>query len=382
MKKILFATSAMVATGLFAGTAQAADPIKLSVGGSMAHWFAHTSQDDKIKKSQTNGDAGGGIESKQSSKVQFNGSTTLDNGIKVSTRLELKGDDADGKNTGKAFVKLSGDFGQVTLGSDGTAGNSMHVSPPSSGFIGYDDGSFGGFMHKPKQNEGSGPDTYMALAGGNDRKITYMSPSFSGLKFGASFTPESGIESDKNVKSDQNARAHNGVSIATAYSGDFSGVSLSASLGYERIELANSKVKKGEDDAAQSWGAGVSLGFDAFTLGFAYGTGTGKDDTEVESTSYSVGVGYTMGDASVSVGYASGTVEDNSKDHKNTDEKSTDVFDVGLAYKVSPGIDWKSSVTFVSFDGDKKDSAGNTYSGNKTETGEGLIIGTGIALSF
>ena len=89
-----------------------------------------------------------------------------------------------------------------------------------------------------------------------------------------------------------------------------------------------------------------------------------------------------MGDASVSVGYAIGEVEgmtDKETGDKAEDknEMSTDVFDVGLDYKVSPGINWKSSVTFVSFDGNKK-----TKEDKEKEEGDSWIVGTGLALKF
>ena len=38
MKKILFASTALVAVGMTAGTAQASDPIKLQLGGFSKWW--------------------------------------------------------------------------------------------------------------------------------------------------------------------------------------------------------------------------------------------------------------------------------------------------------------------------------------------------------
>ena len=40
MKKFLIGTTALIAVGTLAGAAQAADPIKLSVGGKMNQWFS------------------------------------------------------------------------------------------------------------------------------------------------------------------------------------------------------------------------------------------------------------------------------------------------------------------------------------------------------
>ena len=388
MKKILFATSALVATGLFAGNAQAAEPIKLSVGGFMQYYYAFASEAGTIKKSKGNTDSYG-VHTRQNNEVHFNGSTTLDNGITVAARIELEGTNDGSSNTDGAYVSLSGDFGQVTLGQAGTAGASMHVSPPSSGFIGADDGNFGSFLQSPSMNKGSAPDTYPGYAGGTDRKITYMSPSFSGVTFGASYTPDSGIKSN-NAKSNHNDNNHNGVSLALAYGGEFSGMSLAASVGYERIDRAkkNVGVKTADkmttrDSEAALFAAGIRLGFDAFTVGAAYGAREDAGDSNKELESFSVGVGYAMGDASVSFGYATGELKgmtDATTGKKSTEKNntSTDIFDVGMDYKVSPGIKWQSSVTFVSFDGDKK----YTKTDTNQNSGDSWVVGTGIALSF
>ena len=387
MKKILFATSALVATGLFAGTAQAAEPIKLSVGGFMQYYYAYASESGDIKKASGNDSYG--IHTKQNNEVHFSGSTTLDNGIKVDAKIELEG--TGGSNTDQVYVKFGGDFGQVTLGQAGSAGASMHVSPPSSGFIGADDGSFGDFLQKPNMNENSGPDTYPGYISGSHRKITYMSPSFSGVTFGASYTPNvSDDYKQKNNLSNNKKSHHNGVSLALAYGGEFSGMSLAASLGYERIERSKNSVgvktagkMTTRDSEAALLAAGISLGFDAFTVGAAYGAREDAGDSNKELESFSVGVGYEMGDASVSFGYAAGKLKgmtDPATGKKSTEKNntSTDVFDVGMDYKVSPGIKWQSSVTFVSFDGDKKYKTDKT----KATAGNSWVVGTGLALSF
>ena len=50
MKKILLGTTAIVAAGMIAApSADAADKIKLSVGGYMNQWFGYTTADDDSK---------------------------------------------------------------------------------------------------------------------------------------------------------------------------------------------------------------------------------------------------------------------------------------------------------------------------------------------
>ncbi|WP_147165104.1 porin, partial [Pararhodospirillum oryzae] len=76
MKKILFGTTALVAAGLFAGGASAADKIKLSLGGKMEQYFGGvgTLEDGGFDDSD-----GFGMDT--DTEVYVKGSTKLDNGL-------------------------------------------------------------------------------------------------------------------------------------------------------------------------------------------------------------------------------------------------------------------------------------------------------------
>ena len=81
MKKILYGTTALVASGMMAGAALAADPISLKINGFYdATLVIH---DD---------DAAGTGDSavKQDVEININGSTVLDSGVTVGAQIEFK----------------------------------------------------------------------------------------------------------------------------------------------------------------------------------------------------------------------------------------------------------------------------------------------------
>jgi len=87
MKKVLIGTSALIAVGLLtAQGASAADRISLGVSGNYRVLGGFVNQDDGTGQS-ANGSRNHGIGT--DGKINFSGSTTLDNGIEVGVRVEL-----------------------------------------------------------------------------------------------------------------------------------------------------------------------------------------------------------------------------------------------------------------------------------------------------
>ena len=85
MKKILLGTTAIVAAGMIAApSADAADKIKISVGGYMNQWFGYTTADDESGEYQ-------GFNNVSDTEIFFTGMTTLDNGISFGVNVQLEG---------------------------------------------------------------------------------------------------------------------------------------------------------------------------------------------------------------------------------------------------------------------------------------------------
>ena len=126
MKKQLLTTTALVAAGVFAvsGAALAKKPT-LSVGGGIEQivGVGENSGDFATANPRV------GFDQITDSEIHFNGAVTLDNGIKIKTRVELEGNTAGGDGGGDTidenWMRISGSFGEIRLGSGDGAAQAM-----------------------------------------------------------------------------------------------------------------------------------------------------------------------------------------------------------------------------------------------------------------
>ena len=91
MKKVLIASTALVAAGLMtAGTASASEKIKLNLGGFSKWWVVGAWQNASYKDAAVGGAQPVAVDIKGDNEVYFGGSTTLDNGLKVGIDIQLE----------------------------------------------------------------------------------------------------------------------------------------------------------------------------------------------------------------------------------------------------------------------------------------------------
>ncbi len=221
IKSVLLATSAFCAGGLVPLSVQAADPLKLSLGGFAEYYMVARMQ------KPLNGDASGNQQKPRAfqmywedAEIWFSASTQLDNGVTVSYRLELEthNDDTSGglqpdfttfKNSSTSRthyrdqhqIAFTGGFGRFELGDTDGAANSMQYSSPWVTKIGVVDGtdllmnpSFDASAVDVNQNVGNiaGIGTKTGEFNRNNR-INYFTPRFEpGFQFGVSYAPENG----------------------------------------------------------------------------------------------------------------------------------------------------------------------------------------------
>jgi len=349
MKKILFASSALVAVAA-AGTAQASEPIKLSVGGYMEQWIGVADQDVGESKNAFQSDT----------EVHFSGETTLDNGILVGAKIELEGETSTDQ-IDEQYLYVTGGFGQVRLGKDDSAADSMGITAPSVGPVGVNDGDLTNWV-----------DAYLidtVPSSGDQNRVTYYTPVFGGFRLGASYADDS----QRNGASGYNGTDGNGEEIASVgleFRHDFDGVSLGVSA-------------TGENQGEGNWyGLGATVGFGNFVVGTSWGhieddyaqkegSRTG-DDTDA----FDIGVSYAMDAATVSLtyGYAEyGNRDIDSSSNVNlagTGEIST--VDLGMSYALGAGVAWRSSIFWFDDDSDNAAIADN----------DGFGAVTGLALTF
>lgn len=191
---LLTVTTSLVGTaGLLAaagGAAQAADGIKLSVGGFFNEAYQVVIDD--------RGSGDGGKDRNvdgffNDAEIHFTGSTVLDNGLEVGAHIELEGE-SDDEQIDQAYVHFSGGFGELRAGSDDEALANMCVVPPggSANFSAFSPNQWAANTVSPL---GSNTICTGVDDKENAQKLVYYTPVFNGFQLGVSYTPAGGRKS-------------------------------------------------------------------------------------------------------------------------------------------------------------------------------------------
>lgn len=341
MKKILVASSALVAVA-FAGSAQASEPISLSVGGYMEQWAGVASQEDGFATRNN---------FQSDTEVHFAGKTTLDNGIEVGAKIEFEGEAADGVD--EQYLYVNGAFGQVKLGAEDGAAADMTITAPSVGPIGANDGGMEDWVGLNAVADNAWDD-------GDAKKITYYTPVLGGFRAGASFTADDTSEGDDDATSGNEV-----VSGGLEYSGEFDAVSVA-------LAVTGEKKREGE-----WYHVGGTVGFGNFTVGASWGEQDAEWDlaenqttTADDNMGYDFGVTYAMDAATVGLTYAYSENDDN-----NTASGADEIqaLTLGLSYTLGAGVAWQTSAFW--FDDEGQDAG-------EADDNDGYGLVTGLVLSF
>ena len=305
MRNFLIATSALaLAGGMAAAPASAADMLSLGVGGYMEQWVGYANRDDK--------GVDGGWDVQTDAEVHFKGSLEADSGLKFSVHVELeaandsvKTVDADGKagktdetEIDEAFVRVSGEFGQIEIGQRDPIHARTHYAAGFGAGIGLNAGDTQNWV----------PGVYLETAGwtipGDNRNIIYITPRVNGVQVGLSYGPDS-----KNENSPGGAPSNNDDSVVAAginFNHAIGDMSIKLSLGHVNVSNTgkamfdrdkdddstdlrhtaatkmNDNMMKGFDDKTFT-NAGLQLGMGAFTFGASFAT---RDDGGYMSKCY------------------------------------------------------------------------------------------------
>lgn len=370
MKKILAGTSALIAAGLLAGAAHAADPITLSVGG-YAHWSIGFADND-----DENGDSNV-ADVKGDHRLWFTGETTLDNGLTVGVFSSFQPGGRTNNTSGfsytsgevtthKAYVTVGGGFGTVYFGTQDHAAELIHKGAPHVGsgvtFGFTKSNSVAGFwVENPVIGQNADGDDVrvqyrghsIADTGSGADALTYISPSFGGFQVGASYIPTA-VSHDRTFKRDESS----GFGAGAVYAGEFGGVSVHADAAHVWVDAAG-------DADIRDWQLGLQLGYAGFSVGGGYSNF--DQDGGAEADVWEAGIAYATGPYAVSLSYRNqetdvGLANDHEVDH----------WQLGGAYTMGPGVKLEGQVLHMDFDSGVPGGIDN----------EGWAAYTGVALSF
>lgn len=396
MKKVLFASVAAVAFGAVA--AQAAEPVKLSIGGFANQWVGYASNKD----SANYGTSGTPVsfDTQDDVRLKFTGETKLDNGIGVSVEIDTMGtqgtdshtSNASNKNNAKSFVAVSSVAGTVEAGEQDNVGALIHNSSPDVGGIGGQDGYWMDWVVAPSGFK----ETYQRTYAGDDRsanKVIYITPSFHGLAAGFSYTPNieqsssnlghTSMASNADYDTSASKLAGDLYVYGLAYADTFGDVSVKADVGAGNANVANLKVYQG----------GLNVGYKGFTVGGSFlqrdidtnkdgsnnGTGslgaTGAYIAEAAHVgiSWDAGVSYVTGPYGVSLTYFHGTSANagGSTTATNYTYDKDYAWTLAGAYDLGPGVKLTESVFYVDYKSGQNTAADENH-------GWGAVTGIGV----
>jgi len=363
MKSILYGTTALMAVGLMAGTAVAAEKISLGLGG---YWRAaiHVGDSDNDAASGAAGASdfrnhGFG----QESEIYFSGKTTLDNGIKFGVMVQLEGE-TSGDQMDNSYIWSEGAFGRVIFGEEW--GVSLKMSKGSIGDMLDGHGDFASQNAHTSPN-GQFLDTYGGGAGmiaTPEQKFIYFTPRMGGLQMGVSYIPENN-PGNNSTGGGLNSQANGTVGselvdVAANYTGKLGTASVAAfgSLFQSKAEAAAVGGASGKD--VDGYSVGAQVGMSGFRVGGRYtkyndlaGVGAAPiadGNAGLDRTNWRAGVDYGTGPWRVGVVYMHQEQQiAGAGVTRSARSDEIDYVSVGGAYNLGPGIKMFGGVQFYDF---------------------------------
>jgi len=363
LKKFLFSTTALAVAGAltFGSDANAAaKPIKIGVGGFMTTEWGWG---DNSGDFETGGVTGTGTSNKraslnnvQDSEIYFTGSSKLDSGVTVSITVQLEADQAVGAGTqiDESYMKLTGSFGDLRLGSTtGTNSVLKHTAP----YVGVapDGGGSDAYISVPAAVTG-GNSTNVASSG-DANKIAYITPRAGGLALGISYTPS---VTNANTSPVTGGNAADGGEVLEA------AISFETTMGTTSVQA--DVAAENRSNNTKAYRAGLKVGAGGFTVGGSVlkrnDEDDGRDDTSaaLDLHTYDLGVSYAMGAYTFGIAKAYGE----RRTGAGIQDKESK-WSAGMSYAIDTGV--TGTLTYIKADYDDGDTGG---AGNDN-TGHALI---------
>ncbi len=342
MKKQLLSTTTLVAAGLlaFGGAvdANAAEPLKVKVGGFYSAAVIYWDQENATNLRSH------GIE--ETGELQISASSTLDNGLKVSVRIEYEALNQGATTLAdENHVTFDGGFGRLRLGQDDNGAYGLHIQAPVAAWrVGINSPSFA-VLSGNGNAVSSFVSTYPGIGGDGD-KIIYFTPRVSGFQLGTSYQPDGAnlggpsAAGTSEVTANQQSEV---VSLGASYSGSFDAVDLSASIAYVAGSI-EAPTAGNEDREALAFG--LTVGFGDFAIGAAYKNDDRGLVGNFDRDTIDIGATYSTGPWTVGVNYGHEEVELGA----GVADDELDAFAFTGQYVMGPGVKMIGAIKHYSYD--------------------------------
>jgi len=330
-------------------------------------------------------------------KVNLEVSAHSNNGLKYGANVALKpAGNAKNRNFSSmdnTFLFLEGGFGRVEAGSNFSAVTMMElgahsVATATGGVSGY----WGDYANVVTPGTGAdksenyiltGRNTVYRSALANDtgmkstlvgtesaRKVTYMSPKYSGVQLGFSYTPDQANNGAFNagapvtgLTSINEGRLKNVFGVVLGYDHKLSGVDFAGEAHYQGGK--NTSVVAANN--LSEWGVGAKVAKGPMSLAASYDnankSNTLKTDVGQKNYYWTVGVGYEMDKLAASVTYLNGNQGDKTDPAAHNMSK-TSAWSVGLDYMLASGLKTYAEFTAYNLKNAKIQGANPANKGN------------------
>jgi len=312
MKKLLMGASALAIAGF--GGAAVAQEWSVRTGGFMTAGIGYVDADAHQAE----------VEVVNNAEVIFNFTLVADNGITFNTKVEFEANGSS-NNADEYVASAQGSFGRIEIGSeDGVHDRLAGEAPGSAAFTSSADG--GGLLfdyasgEMPFQLDSEGRNS------GDNLKITYFTPKFSGFQAGFSYSP--GGDGGTSSTGSNDAEV---IEFGAAYKNTFGDIGVSLGAGYSTFQ---DNRFGGAADRDQSYSFMGALSYAGFTAGAQYGVteynAAGADDVE----GLGVGVEYATGPWGFGLQYTV-MLGGNGAEGFNEDDWGVGA---GVDYALAPGV--------------------------------------------
>ncbi|TXH39283.1 MAG: porin [Rhodospirillaceae bacterium] len=378
MKKVLLGSTTLLAAGLLASPAFAADGIKLNLGG-----FFRTAVLVNIDD-HGNGDLGDnryndGVFS--DGEIYFMGKTKLDNGITVGARVELEAEQANDQ-IDAAYAFFQGGFGEFRIGTLSGALGGFCVTPVGGTT------NFGAFTQNQVINNANQglPNNRAAICRsvdgmiGSDKseKLVYMTPNFGGFQLAVSWAPNGGHESAEvtdfhsGMPAAVDGEQRNILDAYAMFTRDFDGWGIQWGGGGSWATSMGGNPGDNQKKGA-FYQSGLNLTFGNFSIGggFEYMQNViQKADYHDDFWVAGGGMAYKIDAYTVGLQYSH-----NQGDYTDDGvERKTNTMALTGKYAMGPGISLDGTLQYTWADGDNGDAAHGGY--------DSVGIGLGTAFNF
>ncbi len=332
MKKLLIGTTALVAVGMAADGAFAAEKIKLGLGGYWRGFFVVGDQPDVSNR------ADHGIS--REGEIYFKGETTLDNGLRASAMVQLEAE-TSADQIDNSYITFAGNFGMVRVGSFWGPGVAMQYAGVGDQLSGWGNFASHDVTTAPGSNAaGNGFATYLYLAGNKD-SIAYYSPRIGGVQVGVSYAPNAQEEKTTALPADNTGAISQMWQAGINYRGKFNDVGVNLAAVYETGNRELGSSSSGNPDGI-AFGGNVT--FSGFTVGASYKK-TDPDSTSVDPVTWEVGANYRTGALKVGLSWAR-------EDADTSDNDELTYIALTGNYALGPGVSLQAGIQDYSWDSD------------------------------